>query len=150
MPTSGVTRSMVHLKLYSLLAVVLLSAAVVGCSDGGLERFPVYGVVTFNDNPVPRGWVVFLSESNKKQTATIGSDGQYELELPAGEYRVGVSAPREMKETGMDAFKAQPPKPYVPVRFSQPGHSGVVVKVEPTDENEIDFPLKLKRSRRRR
>lgn len=141
---------MMRLEVYAVLVVALLSTALVGCTDGGPERFPVKGIVSFNEEPVPRGWVIFLAENDEKETAVIGSDGIYEASLPAGQYRVGVSAPREMEETGLDAFIAETPPPYVPVRFSMPENSGVVAKVEAADENKIDFPLVLKRSRRRR
>jgi len=141
---------MVQSKWCVVVLLIGLGAGAVGCSGGGPARFPVQGVVTFNEKPVPRGWVIFLAQNSEKHTATIGSDGLYEAELPAGDYRVGVSAPREFTKTGMDAFKAQPPPPYVPVRFAQPEFSGVVAKVEASSENKIDFPLKLARSRKRR
>ena len=128
----------------------MASAVVVGCTDSGPKRYAVKGVVTFNKKPVPRGWVIFLSQGNDRQTTTIGSEGQYEVELPAGTYRVGVSAPRETTATGLDAFKAGVPPPYVPVRFSLPEHSGIVATVEAVDENEIDFPLQTGDSRSRR
>ena len=61
-----------------------------------------------------------------------------------------MSAPRETNETGFEAFETGVPPPYVPVRFSQPEQSGGVATVEAIDQNEIDFPLQLGRSRNRR
>lgn len=141
---------MVQSKWFIRVFLVGICGATLGCSDGGPARFPVEGLVTFNEETVPSGWVIFLDENSKKHNAEIGSDGLYKVELPAGDYRVGFSAPREMKETGMDAFKAQAPPPYIPVRFGQPEHSGVDAKVEAKPDNKIDFPLKLSRSRKRR
>ena len=141
---------MTRLSFCAGAALVLASGLICGCSEGGPERFPVKGVVTFNGETVPRGWVVFVAEDKQKETAAIGADGGYEAALPVGKYQVGITAPREMTATGMDAFKAETPPPYVPVRFGIPENSGLGATVEAVEENTIDFPLELKRRRRRR
>jgi hypothetical protein len=107
-------------------------------------------MVTFNGEKVPRGWVTFLSASGEKETAELNEAGRYEIALPAGSFSVGISAPREITATGLDAFKAPPVEPYVPVRFAQPESSGLEATVAATTENQIDFPLKLPKSGRRR
>lgn len=138
-----------HLVSRFSLCLVLTTCALAGCGDGRPKTYPVSGLVTFNDQPVPTGWVLFLSEQDETTTATIGSDGRYQVRLSAGEYRVGISAPREGSKTGFDAFKEAPLPPHVPVSFAQPEHTGIVVTVQEQGENTFDVPLTSGRRRGR-
>lgn len=68
--------------------------------DPGLARGTVAGVVTLNGGPAPglgeyvtSGEIEFVGDSDTAD-ASIGADGSYELELPAGEYQVTVSTPQ--------------------------------------------------------
>lgn len=133
--------------LLRLLLVVGL-ACVIGC--GGPTTYPIEGVVTFDGKPVPTGWVSFLSEANERNTAEIGGDGRYLIDLPAGEHRVGISAPREQTTVaeGINQFTQKIPPPYVPHNYADPKQTGIVVSVQEGGENKFD--LKLKRDRRRR
>lgn len=128
--------------------IVLVVATIVGCEDSHPQSYPVKGQVTFDEKPVPTGWITFLSAQGGTVTASIGTDGQFEVELPAGEHRVGVSAPREITATGLDAFKEAPKPPHVPIALAQPDRTGVVITVHEQEKNTIDIPLKLPRRRR--
>jgi hypothetical protein len=88
--------------------MVLLS----GCGKGkGL----VTGKVTVDDRPVRSGQLTFVSASDgTKYPTTIGFDGRYSIELPTGDYKIGVEAgggPPSIMMKGMKgAPKAEPPK----------------------------------------
>lgn len=140
--------------------------AIFGCGgdDSGLpKRYPVTGTVTYNNEPVPKGTVVFEptnmaaggivaagSIENGKYTLSTsgaGADGA----LP-GEYKVCIIA----KDTDMsaveanrnggagrqdDVFKAEKKaKALVPKKYLRTDTSGLTAKVE-EKSNTVDFPL---------
>lgn len=67
------------------LAVVLLVA---GC---GRESHPLSGTVSFDGKPVADGYITFFPTAGTSRGTPIQS-GQYELDVPPGEYRVLVTA----------------------------------------------------------
>ncbi len=76
------------------LTLVLISLALVGCSD----RIPLQGQVTFSDDgsPLSRGTVLF-DDGQIMARGTIQSDGTYVVGIdreddgiPAGTYRVSI------------------------------------------------------------
>lgn len=138
-------RFMGHALLPCLLFVVFFT----GC-EGSLQTHDLQGTVTFNGKAVPTGWVIFLSDEEKRNTAEIDAEGHFQTALPAGEHQVGVFAPRESNKTGMDAFYERPMPPYVPTHFGQPEHTGLRVTIQENDENTLDLTLVDKRRRRRR
>ena len=129
-----------------LLSVLFLT----GCGEGGPQAYNLQGSVTFKDKAVPTGWVIFLSGEKQRSTAEITADGHFQIELPAGEYQVGVFAPHESNKTGMEAFNERPRPPHVPDYYNQPEHSGLSVTIAENDENRLDLNLTEKRRRRRR
>lgn len=138
--------SLIGIRAMLLLPILLLA----GCGDSGPVKYQVQGTVTYDEKPVPTGGVIFLSQDGKQTSAAIGTDGRYQTELPVGKYYVGVSAPRTSNQTGMEAFDAAPQEPYVPHHFAVPKNSGLSATVEENDENQIDFPLKKLKRRKRR
>jgi hypothetical protein len=82
----------------SRLWTVLLIAAL-GCSPGE-ELGRISGVVTFENQPLERGVVMFANQANGVyMTAPIQANGAYSVEmakgsgLPLGEYQVAVAPP---------------------------------------------------------
>ena len=138
-----------RILLDRVLPCLLWFVCFAGCGDSGPATYLVQGKVTYDGNAVPTGSVIFLSQAEERHPAAIGSDGSYEVRLPAGEHYVGVFAPRESNKTGMEAFDEPPMKPYVPSRFNQPKYSGIKVTIEENNENTFDITLTPQRRRRR-
>ena len=128
------------------MGACLLAGLAIGCG-GGPQSLQVEGRVSFNGTPVPSGAVIFLDALDQRCLAEIGEDGRYQTDLPAGEHRVGISAPRETTSTGFEAFEEPSLPPYVPFQYADPTHSGLVVTVEEDGDNVFDFPLKDARRR---
>jgi hypothetical protein len=73
-----------HLRRRELLAAVLLSAVIPACSDNppaGTELYPLTGVITQNDKPVPGGGILFVPETEgmggRVIDAPVGPDGTF-------------------------------------------------------------------------
>ncbi|QDT67279.1 hypothetical protein MalM25_01760 [Planctomycetes bacterium MalM25] len=117
--------------------MALFLLALMGC--GGPPTYPIAGWVSYNGAKVPSGWVCFLSNAKERRMAKIEQDGSYRIELSPGEYQVGVTAPREQPESAdaMQAFDQMMPPPYVPHRYADPNHTGIVFTVlaEPGELN---------------
>ncbi len=130
----NLTRAQVGCLLVSLLLAM-------GC-DTGPPEYPVSGVVEYNGVAVPTGWVLFKSADHGQTSAAIDPEGHYETLLPAGKYMIGVSAPRKSSAVGMDTFEEGPLPPHVPIRFSLPDKTGIVLTVEQKEANPFDIEIK--------
>jgi hypothetical protein len=151
----------------SVAVAVLLS----GCGKGkGL----VTGKVTVDDRPVRTGLLTFVSTSDgTKYPTTIGFDGRYSIELPAGDYKVGVeaasgqaaimmkgagvsTAPKapkglpamkdptgEVKGEGVDLAKEAKNPVIIPMRYRPPESSGFKITVTGSGDT-LDIPMKSK------
>jgi hypothetical protein len=53
-----------------------LTAMLCGCGEGTPKTFPVSGVVTLDDKPVPGATVTFIAETGNKNSAATTSDAQ--------------------------------------------------------------------------
>jgi hypothetical protein len=103
---------MVMGRIVGRLAGAALSVAVAvllsGCGKGkGL----VTGKVTVDDRPVRSGELTFVSSDGTKYPTAIGFDGRYSIELPTGDYNVGVgsgSGPSAVMMKGMKGMKGAP------------------------------------------
>jgi len=130
------------------VALALCAAGVSGCGSSGPPMGRVYGKVTLNGKPVPKGTVAFVTTSpdGRNATGTIGEDGSYTLqtETPGdgalvGDYKVGIVS---RDEVILDYIppKPVPPKRLVPEKYENPNTSGLTAKVE-SGSNTKNFEL---------
>jgi hypothetical protein len=136
-------------RIVGRLAGAALSAAVAvllsGCGKGkGL----VTGKVTVDDRPVRSGQLTFVSASDgTKYPTAIGFDGRYSIELPPGDYKVGVEGgggPPASMMKGMGMMKGAPTfgPPKMPKGLSAMKDPTGEVKGEGVDmEKEAKKPL---------
>ena len=119
---------------------------IVGC--GGVYDAAVEGVVTLDNNPVPRGTVSFNPVGDGPTAyGLIESDGSYVLRtgredgLPAGQYRVSVVA-NEPPAVERTAAGGPPPPgaPITPAWYRTPNTSGLEFTIE-GGSNEINLEL---------
>lgn len=139
-------------RLLALLqAVLLLVLFLPGCQRGPVPLTPVQGKVTYKNQPLPGGTIVFTPDSAKGQEgkiahSPIGPDGTYLLltgeakGASAGRYRVTVvslahtSAPDEKER-----FKAPPT--LLPEKYRDPVLSDLSCEVKANKTNVFDFDL---------
>jgi hypothetical protein len=78
-----------HLAIFQFLL-----AATVGCSsDTGKGK--VTGIVTLDDQPLKSGLIRFVPADGQTPTAeAMISDGKFSAEVPVGDKRVSISAPK--------------------------------------------------------
>ena len=95
--------------IYGLLMSTLLF---LGCGSG--EGVSVTGQVTFNDEPVKKGEIFFVSQADELQ-GFEGEiiDGSFSANVPEGTYKVRINAVRETGE--MAPGPGGPDDPQVPV-----------------------------------
>lgn len=128
-----------------ILAVAAL-AIWSGCGTDAPEAGHLLtGRVIYREKPLAKGAVVFAGTGNSLQFATIAPDGGYEIRLPAGRYRVGVSSapamPEGMSPTDEFAYVSKEP-PAIPTKYNDCQSSGLSVQVEPQDGNVQDVVLR--------
>jgi hypothetical protein len=146
--------------------VCLVALAAAGCGPHG--RTTVKGKVTFNNEPVGMGTVVFVAPDKATGTAQLNEDGTYTMsDAPTGDVRVAVQIPpRPAPYKGLpgnplgkrpDGEGAEPTVPeaekmknmpqmsgkwtYVPDNFADVSKSGLTWTV-PAGGGEHDIPLK--------
>ncbi len=149
------------LRILSPLLVVF-ALGFVGCGEGtppGPPRGPVKGRVTVNGTPLANVTVEFsCPEAGIDQTAGTDENGNYEFVaynatgLPAGSYKVGVTAGQFMKP-GEEIPLVDPnrriaapaPKPKasaVNERYAKPEKSGLTADVKAGANDPFHFDLK--------
>ena len=111
----------------------------VGCGGDGLVT--VSGKVRSNGELLPRGLVGFHSEA-RPVGAPISSEGHYQAHLPAGEYRVTVSAPPLPPEGWVEGQPLPEMEVLVDPRYALPKTSRLLITV-PADKTSVEHNLNL-------
>ena len=137
-----------------------LACVLVGCGGNTNEppRGPVKGRVTLGGKPVANATVTFENvAAGVAQTASTDDDGRYEFVaynaqgLPAGSYKVGVTAGRFMQpgeEVPRFDPSVKPGTPLkgtttpVPSKYAKPATSGLTAEVKAGANDPFDFELK--------
>jgi hypothetical protein len=143
-PSDSLGLSELHPHMYQPILSLAVFILLVGCSGHGPPTYRLAGKVTYANQPVPIGTLVFQStKDGKPVTTAIDSTGNYFVNLPEGSYQVGVIAMRPLPESDnwQTAMSQRAPAPYVPVEFNQPTCSGLTVTVSSSQENTYDFNL---------
>jgi hypothetical protein len=147
------------------LASALGLLMVIGCGDDGLgKRYPVYGTVTYKDQPLAQGTVTFFATGKDAETrGATGSikDGSYTMSTIGGEdgvfpgdYQVSIAslnvdmskAKANQEKTGGSFRQDDVAKAYkaaeslIPKKYNSTEKSGLTAKVE-ARSNKIDFKL---------
>jgi hypothetical protein len=82
------------LQMVWLLAVCSVSMAAYGCSSDS-SKGAVSGTVTLDGQPLQSGLIRFVPVDGQTPTAdAIITDGEFSVEVPVGEKRVSISAPK--------------------------------------------------------
>lgn len=126
-------------------SVAALSAAVAlavaGCGSAE-KQYDVSGKVTFKGEPVTEGQVQFIEDrTGRGAQVDLGPGGAYTATLFAGEYKVVVTPPYMVDESG------GMPNPYykkvknIPAKYHSTETSGLTAAVAP-DKTAHDFDLK--------
>ena len=113
-----------------LLQVVLVG--VVGCSGSSLQG-TVNGTVTLDGMPLKEGDVRFVPADGKSQTASATIiDGQFTAQVPTGEMRVEISAPKVIGKRKMydtpDSPVVDKVKELLPPRYNAKSELRLTVK----------------------
>ena len=104
------------------LVIALLLAATTlttGCGKTDSGRVDVWGTVTWNGEPVPRGFIVFNPDSSQGNSGPQGTanivDGKYDTRETAG--RGAVTGAVTLSVRGYDGENPTPEAPYGDVLF---------------------------------
>jgi len=127
-----------------LLLSFALCGLLAGCGETTAPVYRVTGTVTFNDQPLTTGSVVFVPKGGGPTAqGTIGADGKYSLTTfndgdgaVPGMHSVMVSA---VKDNGPEAAATA----LIPDKFASE-QSGLTGEVKEQAENVIDLALKGK------
>jgi hypothetical protein len=129
-------------------AVLACLVALPGCGESGPTMGRVYGKVTYNGKPVPKGTITFVptTPGGRNATGVIAEDGSYSLQTESpgdgaitGDYKVAISA-RDDVILDYIPKKAPPPKRLTPEKYENPETSDLTAKVE-SGSNSRDFDL---------
>jgi hypothetical protein len=126
----------------SVLAFSLLALAAGGC---GRSTGSVSGKVTYQDKPLPGGYVNFMSQSVTK-TSDIKDDGSYSVSgLPVGTAKISVQGLQKRQlaalpgQGGKDSAPQQK-EVFVPPQYGNTETSGLQYDVKPgAQPHDIDL-----------
>jgi hypothetical protein len=143
-----IARLLKRFRRIGILGIVC-SGLMVGCDPGPQPLAPVTGQVTYQNQPLPRGTIVFVPDADRGNNGPLAqgiiqSQGRYSLQTegkpgaPPGWYRVTVIAVEESPAYRGVRFT---PRSLVPERYRDPQLSDLVCEVKPGQENGINFNL---------
>ncbi len=112
--------------------------ALLGC-QGGEATYLVSGQVTWEDQPVEKGHIVFVPHDRSRgQIAGPITQGKYQVKLPAGRMRVEIDADRAIgppdPEMGLEVRAS-----YIPEEYNV--QSQLEVEITPQGPRSLDFSL---------
>jgi hypothetical protein len=129
---------------YASSATVLsiLFAVLAGCGPSGPVRYPVSGEVTWEGEPVTKGYIVFepADEAVAPDAGKI-ENGRYQTEVQEGKKKVRISAEREVGPYN-PVMGSPERQSYIPREYD--AETMLEVTVTPEGENQFDFHLPLK------
>jgi hypothetical protein len=142
------TRSSVITNRFSaLISLALLCLFLTGCGSR-VERGRISGKVTFQQQPVSEGLVLFSDASKGiHMMADLKSDGAYEITtaegvgLPLGTYRVCVCPPLAVPTTERGPAPELKVHNNIPKRYSHYETSGLTLTVK-SGQNLLDIDMK--------
>jgi hypothetical protein len=132
----------------ALVVAFVATAGGCGSTSDQPETVPVHGTITYNDEPVPRGTVTFLSAEGHTATGEIQPDGSYRLGTFAaddgavlGQHRVMIVADTADPTLIPGSSPGyEPPKELIPAQYKDANTSGLVADVS-RENPEINFDL---------
>lgn len=127
-------------RLLAATAPCLLILATVGCGPGD-GKVPISGVVTFDGNPMPDGYITFTPEGGGTPEAAPIAAGKFELGVKPGPHRVEIEASRFVGEKN-PIMGLQPREQYVPARYNS--ETTLRSDVNADGENAFTFDLTSK------
>lgn len=153
-------------KIVGLGIVSLFVAAVMGCSDSGVNLVRVKGKVVYEGQPISGATVTFKpNDGGPIATGMTDASGAFSLTTGGrpgaviGAHKVGITkmsggasavateamSPddmREMQKAAMDKGADSTPKSEIPEKYANPEKSGLVATVsENAAENEFEYTL---------
>jgi len=122
-----------------------------GCEQANQPLTPVSGKISFQNQPLPSGAIVFVPDSDRGNNGplaqgTIQGDGQYIMQTGGqpgampGWYRVTVIS---LEATNHDPYRSgsNAPRSLVPEKYRDPRLSELVCEVKAGQANVINFNL---------
>ena len=127
------------------LMFLAATALLTGCGSSR-KGPPVTGVVTVDTRPVRSGQVTFVGgPKGEKSIAAIGFDGRYTIDLPPGDYKVGVEGGNLQSAAGQMAHVPTPKAPKEAASMkdhAEPGAAPVDLSAEA--KNPVIVPMKYR------
>src|SRR5262245_17600745 len=133
------------MRIPTVLAALLLTAELAGCSSGPAKG-EVHGKVTFKGQPVKEGRITFLNfKEGGAAEALIGGDGAYAVQggVVVGDYVVEITPLMEIKDTDPGKTPPSPVEkaaPDIPKKYRMQGTSPLKASVK-AGKNEINFDM---------
>lgn len=122
------------------LFAAFVLASLAGCGEGS-GGSSVQGRVTFQDQPLAGGTLMFYSAEGRPTTVGIAEDGGYECSLPAGEYRVTVAVGVKLPEGWKEGDPYPRPTIVLPPIYASRVKTPLTATVSAEQAEPLDFKL---------
>jgi hypothetical protein len=113
---------------------------VIGCGRAGQKKtYPVTGTVTWNGDPIPEGYIVFMPEDRTAapESSTITA-GTFRFRSTAGTKKVEISADRQVGERD-PVMNTVARESYIPPWYNE--ETTLAAEVTPDGDNRFEFSL---------
>ena len=134
------------MRQQAAFSALLFASILLGCGSAETAR-EVSGTVTYRNQPLPLGAVIFVPEEGRPEPpAPIKEGGMYTVKLPPGRYRVAVVANRATSDKPLDpedpnAGRMPASIPLIPKKYNRFDSSGIVINVPAKGDVSGDIVL---------
>jgi hypothetical protein len=130
--------------LKATIALVAATSLIAGCGEK-VQTSQVSGVITVDGKPVGPSAVSFFAAGKGRPIATsTGGEGQYQIQLPLGDYKVVVVTSSELPAGWKEGDPVPPPRVAVPLSYAQPVTTPLTLQVTSTEPLTHDLALTSK------
>ncbi len=124
---------------FLMLSWVVLALA--GCSQTGLITYQVSGTVTWKEDPLPDGYIVFEAKDGKAHAAAGKiTNGEFSFRSTAGPKIVRIMANREKPGQTNKVMGLREKEQYLPEKYNV--NTELQIKVTADGDNRFTFDLK--------
>ncbi len=121
----------------TLLAAVLMLG---GCSKP-TEGTSVAGRVTYQEEPLADGSLMFYPSDGRPTAVALGADGTYSCQLPAGEYRVTVNVGVKLPAGWDEGDPVPRPSIQLPTHYTSRARTPIQVTISENQTEPLDLTL---------
>jgi hypothetical protein len=120
---------------------LLLWLPIAGGCGGSSNTVAVEGKVSYRGEPVTNASITFFPSSGRPVAAALSEAGEYEIDLPPGEYQATINTGLALPPGWKEGDPVPPPKIVLPPQFTTQAKTTLSASIMHDGPESVDFDL---------